>query len=74
MDGQRFIIRLGRRQLWCALGALLALSPGTASAQGLPGEDPCTGNSHPSPIPNCQNQVSLPITFNAGQEANIAYF
>ncbi len=43
-------------------------------ARPPPGKDPCNSNSHPTPIPNCQNQVSLPITFNAGQQANIAYF
>ena len=77
MDARRIVIvgRFGRRLLWCALGATLALGPGAASAQGsLPGEDPCNGNHHPQPIPNCQNQVSGPVTFNAGQQATIAYF
>jgi hypothetical protein len=78
MDAQRIVIvgRFGRRLLfWCALGATLALGPGAASAQGspLPGKDPCGGNSHPTPIPNCQNQVQGSITFNAGGQYNIAF-
>jgi hypothetical protein len=78
MDARRIVIvgRFGRRLLfWCALGATLALGPGAASAQGspLPGKDPCGGNSHPTPIPNCQNQVQGSITFNAGGQYNIAF-
>ena len=77
MDARRIVIvgRFGRRLLWCALGATLALGPGAASAQGslLPGKNPCNGNPHPTPIPNCQNQVQGPITFGAGGQYNIAY-
>ena len=77
MDARRIVIvgRFGRRLFWCALGATLALGPGAASAQGslLPGKDPCNGNPHPTPIPNCQNQVQGPITFGAGGQYNIAY-
>jgi hypothetical protein len=79
MDARRIVIvrRFGRRWLWCALGATLALGPGAASAQGsppLPGKDPCSGNIHPTPIPNCQNQVSGPITFHEGDQYGIVYY
>ena len=74
MDARRIVIigRFGRRWLWCALGAMLALGPGAASAQGS-GRDPC-GNAHPFPIPNCQNQVQAPVSFNALQTQGWAFY
>jgi hypothetical protein len=74
MDVQGIVIvgRFGRRWLWCALGAMLALGPGTASAQGS-GQDPCS-NAHPSPIPNCQNQVQAPVSYNGLETKGWAFY
>ena len=74
MDARRIVIvgRFGRRWLWCALGAMLALGTGTASAQGS-GRDPCS-NAHPFPIPNCQNQVQAPVHFNGLQTQGWAFY
>jgi hypothetical protein len=64
MNARRIVIvgRLDRRLLGCALGAMLALGPAMASAQGN-NRDPCNSNVHQQPIPNCQNQVQVPLHY-----------
>ena len=74
MDARRIVIvgRFGRRLLWCALGATLALGPGAAAAQGS-GQDPCS-NAHPSPIPDCRNQVKAPVHFSFLETKGWAFY
>jgi hypothetical protein len=68
MDEQRITGRFGRRLLWCTLGAMLALSPGTASAAGSStdacGQSITTGLS---PDHDCQNQTQTAIPYNGSQ-------
>lgn len=73
MDLQGIIGRFGRRLLWCMLGAMLALAPGAASAAS----DACGDGTFTikcQPIPNCQNQVQAPITFNIWQTQGLNYY
>ena len=63
MDGQRVTGRFGRGLLWCALGAMLALSPDTGSA------DQCTGIGTP-----CEYQLQRAVTYNGLQSQTPLYF
>ena len=77
MDARRLVIvgRFGRRWLWCALGAMLALGPGVASAQSQ--LDACTQTSFGVVIvavPNCQSQLQAPISYSAWQTQGWAYY
>ena len=72
MDGQQFIGRFGRRLLWCALGAMLALSPGTASAAGS-STDAC-GQSPASVYALCQNQTQAAVGYSGSQTLGWAYY
>ena len=62
MDVQRIIGRFGRRSLRCTLGALLALSPGTASA------DECADPGSP-----CDYQLQAAATYNGWQTQTQVY-
>jgi hypothetical protein len=69
MDARRLVIvgRFGRRLLWCALGATLALGPGAASAQ-----DACANLTINAD--GCQNQVQAPISYNGWETKSWAYY
>ena len=74
MDGQRIAGRFGRRLLWCMFGALLALSPGTATAAGS-STDACTqAGLQPDPSITCQNQTQAAVGYNGSQTQGWAYY
>ena len=74
MNVQRITGRFGRRLLWCALGATLALSPGTASAAGTT-TDACTQAGVPLGAGNtCQNQTQAAVGYNGSQSQGWAYY
>ena len=70
---QRIIGRFGLRLLWCTLGALLALSPGSALAQAGTTTDAC-GQSGAYPGATCQNQTQYAVGYNASQTQGWAYY
>ena len=75
MDGQRISGRVGRRLLWCTLGAMLALSPGTAVAQAGTTTDACTqAGLQPDPSITCQNQTQAAVDYNGSQTQGWAYY
>ena len=63
MDAQQIINRFGRRLFWCALGAVLALSPGTGSA------DQCTEIGSP-----CEYQLQSAVTYSGLLTQTPIYF
>jgi hypothetical protein len=74
MDGQRITGRFGRRLLWCTLGAMLALGPGTASAVGT-STDACTqADIQIDSSYTCQNQTQTTITYSGLQSQGWAYY
>ena len=74
MNVQRITGRFGRRLLWCTLGAMLALSPGTASAAGTT-TDACTQAGVPLGAGNtCQNQTQAAVGYNGSQSQGWAYY
>jgi hypothetical protein len=72
MDAQRITGGFGRRLLWCTLGAMLALSPGTASAAGS-STDAC-GQTGPTAGYLCQNQTQGAVGYNGSQTQGWAYY
>ena len=79
MDVQQIIDRFGHRLLWCTLGAMLALSPDTASAQDGTTLDACKQAGVEIdllglPGSTCQNQTQAPISYNGGQTQGWAYY
>jgi hypothetical protein len=79
MDARRIVIvrRFGRRLLWCTLGAMLALSPGTASAQAGTTTDACTQAGLIADATNdftCQNQTQAAVGYNGSQTQGWAYY
>jgi hypothetical protein len=71
MVGPQIIGRFGRRLLWCTLGALLALSPGTASAQNACGQ---VAPDFVSPGDLCQNQTQAAVGYSGSQTQGWAYY
>ena len=71
MDMQRIIGRFGRGLLWCTLGALLALSPDTASAQSACGQFGTSGNLDPGTL--CQDQTQYAVSYTGWQTQGWAY-
>ena len=71
MDVRRITGRFGHRWLWCALGAPLALSPSTASAQNACGQ---LSPDDPQPGELCQNQTQAAVGYNALQTQEGAYY
>ena len=71
MDARRIVGRFGRRLLWCALGATLALGPGAASAQAA---DACSQANVTWPNNPCQNQVQAPISYTGWRTKSWAYY
>ena len=68
---QRIVRRFGRRLLWCTLGAMVALGPGTGSAQAA---DACGQSAVSHPFNDCQNQVQAPISYDGWQTQSWAYY
>jgi hypothetical protein len=66
---QWIVGRFGRRVLWCALGAMPALGPGTARAA-----DACSQSSVSWPNNPCQNQVQGPVSYGGWQTQSWAYY
>ena len=65
MDARWIVDRFGRGLLWCTLGAVLALGPGTALA------DKC--NQEP-PVGGCEYQLQSPIHYTGLQTRSWAYY
>ena len=74
MDVQRIIGRFGRRLLWCTLGAMLALSPGTALAQAGGSTDACGQSGDIVEGSVCQNQPQAAVGYSGSQTQGWAYY
>ena len=74
MDVQRIIGRFGRRLLWCTLGAMLALSPGTALAQAGGSTDACGQSGDIVEGSVCQNQPQAAVGYSGSQTLGWAYY
>ncbi len=79
MDGQQITGRFGLRLLWCTLGTLLALSPGTALAQAGASTDACGQSSVQidATWPDgsmCENQTQAPVGYDGWETQGWAYY
>ena len=72
MDVQRIIGGFGRRLLWCTLGAMLALGPGTALAQNACGQFGSSGSLDPATA--FQNQTQYAVGYSGSQTQGWAYY